>query len=567
MGVSSQSETSPKKKLIMQAVVVILIPFALQWAYKRVLTLMCIDPTNVAARFTAGILKSYSFDDDEFFNADGAPPAIAELRRKGFAELGKKFKLEPGGKMEAIEQELADGLSDIRFTDTNRVPFPFQKKVRSALKVASVVDKSNGPELVDFDGAKMLDVSGSYGVNVAGYENYKGFVDRGWARVRDLGPNVLGPVHPVILDVIRPLRQVSGLDEVSFHMSGTEAVMAAVRLVRFNTKRRLVVTFGGAYHGWWDGMQPGAGNERFTSDVLSLKDMSPASLRMIKARASEIAAVLISPLQGLNPGKPPPSDLVLMDNKMRQTNDRVADYTTWLHVLRNATSELGVPLVFDEVYTGFRMAPGGAQEFYGVKADMVIYGKTLGGGLPVGVVCGKRHLMHRFDSTHPLRVNYIIGTFSAAPLTLGAMAEFLEWHAKPATVQLYKTAERSVQEFVRTTNELFIDQDLPMRVDSLTTVWTVLFKTPGRYHWMFQYYLRQEGLALSWVGTGRCLFSLDFTPAQYAQTQAALLAAGAKMKADGWWWDGSGPGEVPLTGGAIGLRMGKELAAALFGFR
>jgi glutamate-1-semialdehyde 2,1-aminomutase len=98
-------------------------------------------------------------------------------------------------------------------------------------------------------------------------------------------------------------------------------------------------------------------------------------------------------------------------------------------------------------------------------------------------------------------------------------------------------------------------------------VWTVLFKQPGRYHWMFQYYLRQEGLALSWVGTGRCLFSLDFTPAQYEQTKAALLAAGAKMKAHGWWWDGSGDEEVPLTGGAISARMGKELVSALVGLR
>jgi glutamate-1-semialdehyde 2,1-aminomutase len=86
-----------------------------------------------------------------------------------------------------------------------------------------------------------------------------------------------------------------------------------------------------------------------------------------QARASEIAAVLISPLQGLNPGKPPPSDLVLMDSKMRATNDRVSDYTKWLQLLREVTTEYDIPLVFDEVYTGFRMAPGGAQEFYNVK--------------------------------------------------------------------------------------------------------------------------------------------------------------------------------------------------------
>lgn len=340
--------------------------------------------------------------------------------------------------------------------------------------------------------------------------------------------------------------------------------MAAVRLARFNTQRKLVVTFAGAYHGWWDGMQPGAGNERFTQDVLSVKDMSPASLEMIKLRASEIAAVLISPLQGLNPGKPPPSDLVLMDAKVRETNDRIKDYKDWLHTIRALTKDLNIPLIFDEVYTGFRMRPGGGQEFYEIKADMVVYGKTLGGGMPVGVVCGKRELMHRFDPTKPLRVNYVVGTFSAAPLTIGAMAQFLHWLDMPATKTLYDTMEKKTQDFIGSTNEKLIEANLPLRVDSLTTVWTVLFKQPGRYHWMFQYYLRAEGIALSWVGTGRCLFSLDFSDDQFEQVQTALLNAGRKMMDDGWWWDG---GEEKLTGKAIQNRMTKEVLQALVGRR
>ena len=104
---------------------------------------------------------------------------------------------------------------------------------------------------------------------------------------------------------------------------------------------------------------------------------------------------------------------------------------------------------------------------------------------------------------------------------------------------------------------------VPLRVDSLTTVWTVLFKQPGRYHWMYQYYLRAEGLALSWVGTGRCLFSLDFTPEQYAQTQRALVAAAEKMRDDGWWWDGSAEGEEPLTSKAISSMVAKELVGGM----
>ena len=324
---------------------VLVVPFVARWAYKRALTLAAIDPKNIGARLTAPLLCSYSFEGDAFYAADGAPAPVVAQRKAGMARL--MGALAPGAKSAEAEATM-EGLSDLRFTDTNRVPFAFQKEMRSKLRVSSIVATSDGPVLRDIDGKDSLDVSGSYGVNVVGYEGYKGFVERGWARVKELGPNVLGPLHPEVAGVIARLKRISGLDEVSFHMSGTEAVMCAVRMARFNTRRKLIVTFAGAYHGWWDGVQPGAGNERFTSDVLALKDMSPASLRVIEARASEIAAVLVSPLQGLNPGSPPPSDMVLLDAKVRSTNDKIADYTAWLHTLRALTARVGVPLLFDE---------------------------------------------------------------------------------------------------------------------------------------------------------------------------------------------------------------------------
>src|SRR2546428_4457058 len=117
---------------------------------------------------------------------------------------------------------------------------------------------------------------------------------RGLERVQDLG-RVLGPLHPVVAENTTLLKSVSGLDEVSFHMSGTEAVMAAVRLARFNTRRKLIVCFSGAYHGWSDGVQPGLGSERTITDCLTLKDMHPASLDLLRHRAKEIAGVLINP--------------------------------------------------------------------------------------------------------------------------------------------------------------------------------------------------------------------------------------------------------------------------------
>jgi glutamate-1-semialdehyde 2,1-aminomutase len=198
------------------------------------------------------------------------------------------------------------------------VPFPFMRVMREKFNLCLVVTASDGPKLRDLDGRWSLDVSGSYGLNVAGFEHYKAWIQKGWERVKDLGP-VLGPLHPVVAENIALLQSVSHLDEVSFHMSSTEAVMAAVRLARFNTRRTLLVCFSGAYHGWWDGVQPGLGSERSLNDCLTLKDLHPASLAVIRRRAKEIAAVLVNPVQAFHPNSSPPSDTVLLTSSMRKT--------------------------------------------------------------------------------------------------------------------------------------------------------------------------------------------------------------------------------------------------------
>jgi glutamate-1-semialdehyde 2,1-aminomutase len=191
-------------------------------------------------------------------------------------------------------------------------------------------------------------------------------------------------------------------------------------------------------------------------------------------------------------------------------------------------------LIFDEVFSGFRLAPGGAQEYYGIQADMVVYGKTVAGGMPIGVVCGRRALMQRFDPDHPMRIAYVVGTFSAHPLVMGAMNEFLRWVAQPSTAELYRDGRRRCDEWVRSTNEQLAESSLPIRVVNLGTVWTLLYKEPSRYNWLLQYYLRAEGLTLSWVGTGRCMTSLDYTPEDYCELQQKLIRAADKMKSDAW---------------------------------
>jgi glutamate-1-semialdehyde 2,1-aminomutase len=431
-------------------------------------------------------------------------------------------------------ESLRNGLSDLRFTDVSRVPFPFASAMRERFNVCSVVTASSGPHLKSLDGSWTLDVSGSYGVNVAGYDRYKAWIEQGWEHVRDLGP-VLGPLHPIVSANIAALKTISGLEEVSFHMSGTEAVMAAARLTRFNTRRRLIVCFAGAYHGWWDGVQPGLGSERSIEDCLTLKEMHPASLAAIRLRAHEIAAVFVNPVQSFHPNTPPPNDAVMLDSSARSANDAGTGYAGWLQQLRTVCSDAGVPLVFDEVYTGFRLASGGAQEYFGVKADMVVYGKTLGGGLPVGVVCGRASLMRRFDPRRPMRMAYVVGTFSAHPAVMGAMYEFLTWVVQPHVADLYHTSNEKCARWIASTNDALAEARLPLRLAGLGTVWTVLYTEPSRFNWLFQYYLRSEGITLSWVGTGRCLCSFDMAEQDYADLQRRLLNAAHTARSDGWW--------------------------------
>jgi glutamate-1-semialdehyde 2,1-aminomutase len=514
--------------------------------------------TPTFSRYLSRWLKSRDYSDDEFMRADGAGERFVQLRRQAIERLAATFRAR-GVKSNAWADEVREGFSDLRFTDANRVPFPFMRMMREKFSLCSVVTESKGPKLRDLDGNWSLDVSGSYGLNVAGFDRYKEWAEKGWERVKDLGP-ALGPLHPIVAENIALLKSISGMDEVSFHMSGTEAVMSAVRMARFNTRRKFIVSFSGAYHGWWDGVQPGLGSERTIDDCLTLKDMSPASLDVLRRRAHEIAGVLINPIQSFHPNSPPPSDTILLTSGVRKTQDSASSYGQWLRRLREVCTTEGIPLIFDEVFTGFRLAPRGAQEYFGVQADMVVYGKTVAGGMPIGLVCGKKELMRRFDPRHPMRLAYVVGTFSAHPLVMGAMNEFLKWVLTPEAAELYSLAEARCEAWAQATNQKCVEEDLPIRVVHFTTVWTVLFKQPGRYNWLLQYYLRAAGITLSWVGTGRCLTSLDFSEDDYRELETKLFNAVRQMKADAWWLSET---EQPGREKAMRQLLIREMAGSL----
>ncbi|MCP4635958.1 MAG: aminotransferase class III-fold pyridoxal phosphate-dependent enzyme, partial [Methyloversatilis sp.] len=376
-------------------------------------------------------------------------------------------------------------------------------------------------------------LAGSYGVNVFGYDVYKGCMARGAARVEALGP-VLGAYHPVLADNVKRLCAISGMEEVSFHMSGTEAVMQAVRLARYHTGRSHLVRFCGAYHGWWGDVQPGVGNPTAAEHTYTLKDMHADTLRVLRTRR-DIACVLINPLQALHPNAGAPGDSSLVDGGRRAGYDRAA-YTDWLEQLREVCTERGIVLIFDEVFLGFRLAKGGAQEYFGVRADLVTYGKTLGGGFPVGVVCGPHRLMKRYRDDRPADICFARGTFNSHPHVMGAMNEFLQLLDAPDIDAIYRDADTVWNARADGLNRRLREAGLPVGVANMGSIWTVTYAVPSRYNWMLQYYLRAEGLLLSWVGTGRFIFSLNYSDADFAAVSERFMAAAKKMEADGWWW-------------------------------
>jgi len=506
------------------------------------------------AKRLAGLIPGYAYDEAQFFASDAAPATVAVQRSQGFYRLSAVLG-ERHAKSIAASNEAREGISDLQFTGSYRVPFQYSPFLRQHLKTGSFLQASDGVMVEDLDGQRFYDLTGSYGVNVFGYDFYRSCVDEGIALTHRLGP-VLGAYHPCVLENVARLKRISGQDEVSFHMSGTEAVMQAVRLARYHTRRRHLVRFCGAYHGWWEDVQPGPGNPLPPRETYTLQDMAEGSLRVLATRR-DIACVLINPLQALHPNKGAPGDSSLLDSGRSAGFDRAA-YTAWLQRLREVCTARGIVLIFDEVFMGFRLAAGGAQEYFGVRADMVVYGKTLGGGLPVGVVCGRADLMKRFREERPADICFARGTFNAHPYVMGAMKVFLDRLESPQLQAVYADLDAVWNARLQRLNTALQAASLPVRVANLQSIWTVMYTQPSRYNWMLQFYLREQGLALSWVGTGRFIFSLNYSEADFEAVLQRFVAAAQAMQREGWWWQDAGLSNQSIRRGILRETLGAK---------
>lgn len=332
-----------------------------------------------------------------------------------------------------------------------------------------VAKSSSGAKIWDVDGNEYIDLTMGFGVNLFGHN--PPFIKEALATQLEKGIQI-GPQAELAGEVAQLICEFTGMDRVAFSNTGTEAVMTAIRLARTATGRSKIAFFAGSYHGHFDGTlaKNKLINEQiqslpislgtplnFVKDVLILDYDNDQSLELIKTHALELAAVLVEPVQTRN--------LTLQPQK-------------FLQQLRKLTHELDIPLIFDEMVTGFRIHPGGAQAWFGVQADIATYGKIVGGGMPIGVIAGKAKYMnavdggiwHYGDASYPQeKTTFFAGTFCKHPLALAA-AKAVLCYLKSQGASLQEKLNYFTVDFVAKLNTYFAQEKLPIQMTSFGSI-------------------------------------------------------------------------------------------------
>jgi amino acid adenylation domain-containing protein len=355
-----------------------------------------------------------------------------------------------------------------------------------------VVNRSKGARLWDIDGNEYIDLLSAFGANLLGYQ--PDFVLKAMHEQLDAGIEV-GPQHPLAADVARLIAELTGMDRVAFCNTGSEAVMGAMRIARTVTGRKTIAIFTNSYHGIFDEVIV-RGTKQLRSlsaapgilanaveNVLVLDYDSPDSLRILRERGRELAAIMIEPIQNKYPTLQP---------------------REFVRSLREIADAAECALIFDEVVTGFRVAPGGAQEFYGVRADIATYGKVIGGGLPFAAIAGRTRWIDALDGGHwqygddsypEAGVTYFAGTFVRHPLALAAAKASLE-HLKRSGRELYKSLGQRTQSLADRLNAAFRERGAPVKAVHCASLWRLSWDEDQKHISLFYYLARYHGLHL-----------------------------------------------------------------------
>ncbi|SMO63577.1 aminotransferase class III-fold pyridoxal phosphate-dependent enzyme [Melghirimyces algeriensis] len=357
-------------------------------------------------------------------------------------------------------------IQDNRFVHANNRNAAGYRSYWKEIIYPIVTERGFGPYMWDVDGNKYIDLTMGFGVNLFGH-NPEWITDKLHKQIHSNTPP-LGPMSNTASKVAELISELTGVERVAFYNSGTEAVMVALRLARAVTGRSKIALFAGSYHGTFDGvlavsdpnsenaqaqpMAPGVPSSMM-EDVIVLNYNHPHSLELLQKHADELAAVLVEPVQSRRPDLQP-------ENFLKQ--------------VREITQQSGTALIFDEIITGFRIHLRGAQAWYGIEADLVTYGKVIGGGMPIGVVAGKSKFMDAVDggmwqfgdASEPSNVRkktFVGGTFCTHPLAMTAAMQVLQ-HLKSKGVGLQSELNHRTAKMVATLNTFFKENNVPMQV-------------------------------------------------------------------------------------------------------
>lgn len=353
-----------------------------------------------------------------------------------------------------------------------------------------VVKQSQGSKLIDLDDNEYIDMTNGFGSNFLGHSHEA--VTKALHDQLDLGVEI-GPQTPLAGEVAELFCEMTGLDRAAFCNTGSEAVLGAMRLARTVTGNDLIVYFNEDYHGIFDEVVvrgtashkslPGAPGipAGSVNNVLLLDYDSEESLTIIRERASEIAGVMVEPVQSRHPNLQP---------------------VEFLKKLRELTREIEVPMIIDEVITGFRIHPGGAQAHFGIKGDIATYGKIVGGGMPIGVIAGSNTYMDALDggqwqfgdeSFPQIGVTYFAGTFVRHPLAMAAAKAVLT-HLKTEGPELQKTLNEKTTKMVEDLNTLFKSYQCDIEVENFGSLFKIRYEETEPYAELLFYWLRHCGL-------------------------------------------------------------------------
>ena len=360
-----------------------------------------------------------------------------------------------------------------------------------------VAVRSSGSKLWDIDGNEYIDITLGFGSNLFGHSPE--FVTQALEEQIRKGIEI-GPQSPVAGEVAQSVCELTGMERVSFCNTGSEAVLVALRVARTVTARNKIALFAGAYHGIFDEVlvksttgsrprpipiAPGI-PPHMVQDVLVLEYGDPKSLEILEEHAADLAAVLVEPVQSRRPDLQPKE---------------------FLQMLREWTEKSGVVLIFDEVITGFRLHPGGAQAWFNVQADLATYGKVVGGGMPIGILGGKAALMDALDggmwnygdSSFPeVGVTYFAGTFVRHPLAMASASSVLN-HLKKAGPELQQRLNDKAARFAMDLNEHFKSVRAPIHIPHCGSIFHLDFLEQHKFSSLLFFHLREKGVHI-WEG-------------------------------------------------------------------